>query len=730
VQLRLATIQDSLSDQSRDVEASHLSPTCNGSRAQDRYASPKKPVVSSADQPEAYRKPHVKPAKPDVRHLASNGHESDPLQLPQDAISYTSQAIQGFGLLFVLEFTGKSSSIPVQAVSENSKVLIGKTPSELLSLESFTSIIKDTQVDEFVEQIDLIQSRQTDIVANRFEAFTVSMSISKDHFREFWCVMHQTDAHSSSIICEFELHEDEHTVGCEGHSILHPPGYKMAGTAPPKKSAKTMQSQKRPSRGRCNGEKRSCNSVAMDTLNTLSRVQDRLATASDIKSLLEVAVDIAKDLTGFHRVMIYQFDQDFNARVVTEHADTKATTGAYLGRTFAASEFTRESRESHRLNKLRMLYDRDFGSARLVCSASKAIHHPLDLTSSYLRAMSYDRLRSLATLAVRSSVSISINASNKLWGLVVCHSYGLDAMRVSFPIRRICYLLSDMVSREIEKFSYVSQLRAKDLVNTLPTSRNPYRCPGSSLEPLLKILRADFGILSVRNTTQVFGPVEQPQEALIVLAYLRKKTVTSVFISTNVKIDLLDLRCPFDLRSLGGVLVVPLSNEAKDFVVFFRKPHFKGLERANNPDVALINEGMEDHSEFQKNSGARSETVIGCQNWTEEEVQVASVFAFVYAKLIAIWGYDEAALQSSRLTQLLLANTAHEIRTPLNAVINYLELALEGSLDNGTRKKLEKSQRASKSLLHFVHELLKLITGNKVRSLEVASLESMNRRAP
>jgi signal transduction histidine kinase len=61
-----------------------------------------------------------------------------------------------------------------------------------------------------------------------------------------------------------------------------------------------------------------------------------------------------------------------------------------------------------------------------------------------------------------------------------------------------------------------------------------------------------------------------------------------------------------------------------------------------------------------------------------------------------------------------LENTAHEIRTPLNAVINYLELALEGSLDKRAREKAEESQRASQSLLPFVHQLLKLVTKNRI----------------
>ena len=40
------------------------------------------------------------------------------------------------------------------------------------------------------------------------------------------------------------------------------------------------------------------------------------------------------------------------------------------------------------------------------------------------------------------------------------------------------------------------------------------------------------------------------------------------------------------------------------------------------------------------------------------------------------------------------------MRTPLNAIINYLEIALEGSLDNETRENLLKSHSASKSLIY------------------------------
>ena len=60
------------------------------------------------------------------------------------------------------------------------------------------------------------------------------------------------------------------------------------------------------------------------------------------------------------------------------------------------------------------------------------------------------------------------------------------------------------------------------------------------------------------------------------------------------------------------------------------------------------------------------------------------------------------------MTKLLLANSAHEVRTPLNAIINYLEIALEGSLDQETRDNLSKSHSASKSLIYVINDLLDL----------------------
>ena len=80
--------------------------------------------------------------------------------------------------------------------------------------------------------------------------------------------------------------------------------------------------------------------------------------------------------------------------------------------------------------------------------------------------------------------------------------------------------------------------------------------------------------------------------------------------------------------------------------------------------------------------------------WTEQELETAAVFCLVYRKFNKIWRQKETALQSSQFTKLLLANSAHEVRTPLNAIINYLEIALGGKLNQETRDHLVRSVAA------------------------------------
>lgn len=642
-------------------------------------------------------------------HAIVTGRDGETLQRCEDEPIHIPGAVQGFGLLIALEEESEGRLI-VRVVSENSKRLIGYTPKQLFALESFTDILSEEQADNVLDHVDFIRDEDADVKANGPEVFTMSVRTSQRKSQKMWCAMHINEAHPNLIICEFELEDDPVNPLVPPNDATPEPAEDTLNSQPTEQEyAESTHNASKPLRVLRSARKRKGEAAAMEVFNIMSQVQEQLAAAPNLEVFLKILVGVIKELTGFHRVMIYQFDQAWNGRVVTELVDPRATKDLYKGLNFPASDIPKQARDLYKINKVRMLYDRDQETARLVCRTVEDLETPLDLTYSYLRAMSPIHIKYLGNMAVRSSMSVSINAFDELWGLISCHSYGSKGMRVSFPIRKMCRLVGDSASRNIERLSYASRLQARKLINTVPSQNNPSGYIIASSEDLLKLFDADFGLLSIRDETKILGNLEQSQEALAMLEYLRMRQFQSVMTSMDIKDDFPDLRYPPGFTHLAGLLLVPLSSGGHDFIVFFRKGQLREVKWAGNPYEKFIKEGTEGYLEPRKSFKTWSETVIGkCREWTEEEIETAAVLCLVYGKFIEVWRQKEAALQNSQLTRLLLANSAHEVRTPLNAIINYLEIALEGSLDQETRDNLAKSHSASKSLIYVINDLLDL----------------------
>lgn len=655
----------------------------------------------------------------DGGHTVITGRDGETLQRCEDEPIHIPGAVQGFGLLIALREEGEN--FVVRVASENSVQIIGYTPQQLFTLDSFLGILSDDQAENVLDHVDFIRDEGAGgVVLNGPEVFIISVRPPQSRTRKLWCAMHLCESDPSLIICEFEMEDDQ----------VNPLSAKTDGT--PEIPEDTLGSQpteeelldstvnvSKPLRVLRSARKKRTEAAAMEVFNIMSQVQEQLSTAPNLPAFLKVLIGIVKELTGFHRVMIYQFDQAWNGRVVAELIDPRATRDLYKGLNFPASDIPRQARELYKINKVRLLYDRDQETARLVCRSMEDLENPLDMTHANLRAMSPIHLKYLANMSVRSSMSISINAFNELWGLIACHSYGEKPRRVSFPIRKMCRLVGDTASRNIERLSYASRLQARKLINTTSSATNPSGYIVASSEDLLKLFDADVGALSIRDETKIMGDSRgHLQEVLAMVEYLRMRKMVSVFCSHDIANDFPDLRYEPGWKYLAGLLYVPLASGGSDFIAFFRKGALQEVKWAGNPYEKFVREGTEGYLEPRTSFKVWSEMIVGrCRDWTDEEVETAAVLRLVYGKFIDVWRQKEAALQNSKLTRLLLANSAHEVRTPLNAIINYLEIALEGQLDQDTRENLARSHSASKSLVYVINDLLDLTKAEDGQSL-------------
>lgn len=570
----------------------------------------------------------------DDGHAVITGRDGA-LQRCEDEPIHTPGAVQIFGVLLALREEAEGFFV-VRYASENSERMLGYSPRQLFQLKNFLDILTDEQQDNLLDHIDFIRDEDADPAINGPEVFSISIRTLKMRSKKLWCAIHINPAHPDLVICEFEMDDDmEYPLRPADELTPDIPHDTLQSNPTLEEIEESTEILSKPLRVLRSARKRRGEQGAMQVFDILSQVQEQLASANNLEIFLKILVGIVKELTGFHRVMIYQFDSTFNGKVVTELVDTSQTRDLYKGLHFPASDIPRQARDLYKLNKVRLLYDRDQDTARIVCRTKEDLDVPLDMSHAYLRAMSPIHLKYLTNMAVRSSMSISINAFDELWGLISCHSYGNQGMRVSFPIRKMCRLVGDTASRNIERLSYASRLQARKLINTAPTDKNPSGYIIASSEDLLKLFDADFGLLSIKGETKILGIIDQSQEALAMLEYLRMRKLTSVVSSQNIAEAFPDLQYPPGFQIIAGLLYVPLSVGGSDFIVFFRRAQIKEVKWAGNPYEKVVREGTASYLEPRKSFKTWHETVLGmCREWNEEQVETAAVLCLVYGEIV------------------------------------------------------------------------------------------------
>ncbi|KAK0220269.1 GAF domain-like protein [Armillaria fumosa] len=227
----------------------------------------------------------------------------------------------------------------------------------------------------------------------------------------------------------------------------------------------------------------------------MAQINEQLGNPPDLETFLRVVVGIIKDLTQFHRVLVYQFDERWNGQVVAELVDWEMTHDLYKGLHFPAGDIPAPARQLYMTNKVRILYDRDQATARIVST-------------------------DLGNMGVRASMSVSIMAFGTLWGLVACHSYAPVECAYHCPLGRY----SNFSASPYTEISNGSAT-LKDYIRGNLGVNHPTGYIVSDVDSLLSLFDADFGILVIGDGAKILGANanERGQEILIVAEYLRLK---------------------------------------------------------------------------------------------------------------------------------------------------------------------------------------------------------------
>lgn len=177
----------------------------------------------------------------------------------------------------------------------------------------------------------------------------------------------------------------------------------------------------------------------------LRLVLARLLTATTPQALCATAAIEFQHLTGFDRVMVYEFDADYNGAVVAEtrHPDLEP----YLGLHYPASDIPPQARALYLKNVVRHIPQVHYTPVPIAPALNPRTNQPVDLTYADLRSFSLAHREYLINMGVGATLTVSLVVHGRLWGLVSAHHR--QASHVPVETRLLADVLGQIVAAQL-----------------------------------------------------------------------------------------------------------------------------------------------------------------------------------------------------------------------------------------------------------------------------------------
>lgn len=468
-----------------------------------------------------------------------------------------------------------------------------------------------------------------------------------------------------------------------------------------------------------------CSDIGIDPLSFHRNIRDAVqaiqATGS-LQHMCEAAVQQVQTITGFDRVMLYQFTEEWHGKVIAEvrapHMD------AYLGHYFPASDIPAQARAVFLENWLRMIPDVDYAPAVLYPGTNPRNGAPLDLGHSTLRSVSPIHIEYLRNMQVKATLTVSLVNEGRLWGLIACHH--ATPRLIPNDSRLGAKMVGQLVSSQIQLKQSLDDLHYRARLQTVHAQLLSFMEKEEDLAQglvkyspnMLDIAGASGAAAAIYHDNEwtCIGKTPSSAEIEQLVDWLAESHAGEGMFCTDRLSKHFSLAQSYK-EIASGLLAISIPKTERNYILWFRPQAATTVTWAGNPQKAVQSENGHQSLHPRVSFQAWQEIVEGvAEAWRKVEIEAIvelrnSILALDLQREFR--KEQQARARAERISmekEHMVHMVSHDLRTPLNVVrMTFEMLQMSGDVQAQAEQGwLGRGLRATETIERLANDVLNM----------------------